>query len=165
MDAHRRSFRATKPRCAAILAAIALPMMAGASHRSANFTVEADHPEVARRVAERAEVCRSAIARAWIGEDLPPWPVPCPIKVNLTKGEAGGLTSFAFAGGRVSDQEMTVEGRLDRILASAIPHEVTHTIFAAYFGGPMPRWADEDSLQVSATNMSLPPSRVIALVA
>ena len=38
---------------------------------------------------------------------------------------------------------MSVEGRLDRILASALPHEVTHTIFAAYFGGPMPRWADE----------------------
>jgi hypothetical protein len=44
---------------------------------------------------------------------------------------------------------MTVEGRLDRILASALPHEVTHTIFASYFGGPMPRWADEGASLLS----------------
>ena len=44
---------------------------------------------------------------------------------------------------------MTVEGRLDRILASALPHEITHTIFAAYFGGPMPRWADEGASLLS----------------
>ena len=59
------------------------------------------------------------------------------------------MTSFGFAKGRVSDQTMTVEGRLDRILASAIPHEVTHTVFAVYFGGPMPRWADEGASLLS----------------
>ncbi len=69
--------------------------------------------------------------------------------MKLTRGEAGGLTSFGFAGGRVSDQEISVEGRLDRILASALPHEVTHTVFAAYFGGPMPRWADEGASLLS----------------
>ena len=26
---------------------------------------------------------------------------------------------------------------------SVLPHEVTHTIFATHFGGPLPRWADE----------------------
>jgi hypothetical protein len=30
-----------------------------------------------------------------------------------------------------------------------LPHEVTHTIFAAYFGGPMPRWADEGASLLS----------------
>ena len=44
---------------------------------------------------------------------------------------------------------MVVEGRLDRILASALPHEITHTVFAAYFGGPMPRWADEGASLLS----------------
>ena len=78
-----------------------------------------------------------------------PWTSPCPIRVKLTAGEAGGETSFSFAGNRVSDQEMSVEGRLDRILASALPHEVTHTIFAAYYGGPMPRWADEGASLLS----------------
>lgn len=155
MDARRRPDCATGPGrtliriVPALIAAGLLPMLAGASHRSTNFAVEADTPEVARRVAERAEVCRSAVARAWLGEDLPPWAVPCPIRVKLTRGEAGGLTSFGFTGGRVSDQEMTVEGRLDRILASSLPHEVTHTVFAAYFGGPMPRWADEGASLLS----------------
>ena len=97
----------------------------------------------------RAEACRTSIAQAWLGHDLPAWSTPCPIRVKLTAGEAGGLTSFGFNQGRVTDQSMTVEGRLDRILASALPHEVTHTIFASYFGGPMPRWADEGASLLS----------------
>src|SRR5690606_19393831 len=97
----------------------------------------------ARQVAEHAERYRAEFARQWLGRTLPNWGQPCPIKVKLTGGEAGGLTSFSFHRGRVSDQTMTVEGRLDRVLNSALPHEVTHTIFASYFGGPMPRWADE----------------------
>ena len=91
----------------------------------------------------------SSIAKAWLGRELPAWPTPCPIRVKLTAGEAGGLTSFGFNNGRVTDQSMVVEGRIDRILASALPHEVTHTIFAAYFGGPMPRWADEGASLLS----------------
>lgn len=149
MEAHRRPACATVRRATAILAVALAPMLAGASHRSANFAVEAPTPEIARQVAERAEVCRVAVARAWLGQDLPPWPVPCPVRVKITRGEAGGITNFGFAGGRVTDQEISVEGRLDRILASGLPHEVTHTVFAAYFGGPMPRWADEGASLLS----------------
>jgi hypothetical protein len=133
-------------------AAIALtlvPLLCGASHRTTNFVVEASTPEVARRVAEHAEACRSAIAKQWLGQELAAWSAPCPVRVKLTQGEAGGVTSFGFNRGKVSDQDMMVEGRLDRILASALPHEVTHTIFAAYFGGPMPRWADEGASLLS----------------
>jgi hypothetical protein len=130
-------------------AAAAVAGLAGASHRTTNFVVEASTAEAARAVAEQAEVCRREIARQWLGRELPAWPTPCPVKVKLTRGEAGGLTSFGFAQGRVSDQTMTVEGRLDRILASALPHEVTHTVFAAFFGGPMPRWADEGASLLS----------------
>jgi hypothetical protein len=126
-----------------------VPLLAGASFRSSNFVVEASTAEVAQHVAEQAEACRKSIARQWLGRDLPPWRKPCPIRVRLTRGEAGGLTSFGFAHGGVADQSMVVEGRLDRILASALPHEVTHTIFAAYFGGPMPRWADEGASLLS----------------
>ena len=74
--------------------------------------------------------------------------------MKITRGEAGGITNFGFAGGRVTDQTISVEGRLDRILASSLPHEVTHTIFAAYFGGPMPRWADEGASLLSARTPS-----------
>jgi len=126
-----------------------LPLTLGASHRTANFVVEAASADVARTVAEHAETCRATIARQWLGRELPPWSAPCPIRVKLTAGEAGGVTSFGFSRGQVSDQDMMVEGRLDRILASALPHEITHTIFAAYFGGPMPRWADEGASLLS----------------
>ena len=150
MDAHHGDRRARRAaRLAPLGLVILFPFLGGASHRSANFVVEAKTPEVARRVAEHAELCRSTIAQAWLGHELPNWRTPCPIRVRLTAGEAGGLTSFGFHQGRVSDQSMTVEGRLDRILASALPHEVTHTVFAAYFGGPMPRWADEGASLLS----------------
>jgi hypothetical protein len=133
----------------ALLAICMVPFLTGASYRSTNFTVDAPSREAAQRVAEQAEACRNSIARAWLGHELAPWSTPCPIRVRLTAGEAGGLTSFGFNQGRVTDQSMTVEGRLERILASAIPHEVTHTIFASYFGGPMPRWADEGASLLS----------------
>jgi hypothetical protein len=132
-----------------VVAVSAIPFLSGASFRSANFTVDAPSRDAAQSVAERAEACRTSIARAWLGHELPTWHTPCPIRVRLTAGEAGGLTSFGFNQGRVTDQTMTVEGRLDRILASAIPHEVTHTIFASYFGCPMPRWADEGASLLS----------------
>ena len=136
-------------RVPAWIALALLPALTGASHRTTNFVVEATTPEVARQVAEHAEACRVSIAKAWLGRELPAWSTPCPVKVKLTRGEAGGLTSFGFSRGKVSDQSMSVEGRLDRILASSLPHEVTHTIFAAYFGGPMPRWADEGASLLS----------------
>jgi hypothetical protein len=124
-------------------------ILAGASARTTNFVVEAPTKDAAQQVAEHAETCRKAIALAWLGKDLPAWSRPCPIKVKITAGEAGGITTFGFTGGRVTDQSMSVEGRIDRILASALPHEVTHTVFAAYFGGPMPRWADEGASLLS----------------
>ncbi len=148
MEAHRNG-RAHARRLAATIALTLAPMLAGASHRTPNFVVEAPSPDAARQVAEHAEACRVSIARAWLGRELPNWSAPCPIRVKITRGEAGGLTSFGFNRGRVSDQTMTVEGRLDRILASSLPHEVTHTVFAAYFGGPMPRWADEGASLLS----------------
>jgi hypothetical protein len=147
MDARRDRPAPGRLAVAALVAII--PLLCGASYRTANFVVEAPTAEAARKVGDHAETCRKTIALAWLGRELPTWPRPCPIRVKLTSGEAGGLTSFGFAGGKVSDQEMTVEGRLDRILASALPHEVTHTIFAAYFGGPMPRWADEGASLLS----------------
>ncbi|MGZ3430656.1 MAG: hypothetical protein ACXWN0_02570, partial [Isosphaeraceae bacterium] len=126
-----------------------VPLLCGASFRTGNFVVEAPTQSIARTVAEHAETERVNIARAWLGRELPAWTTPCPIRVKVTSGEAGGLTSFGFNNGRVTDQSMMVEGRLDRILASALPHEITHTVFAAYFGGPMPRWADEGAALLS----------------
>jgi hypothetical protein len=56
---------------------------------------------------------------------------------------AGGATSFVFDRGQVFGWQMTIQGPLDRLLDSVLPHEVTHTIFASHFRQPLPRWADE----------------------
>src|SRR5690242_1424723 len=90
-----------------------VPVLGGASYRTANFVVEAPTAEAAKAVGEHAESCRATIARQWLGRELAPWKVPCPIRVKLTPGEAGGVTSFGFNHGHVSDQDMMVEGRLD----------------------------------------------------
>src|SRR5262245_25554616 len=74
---------------------------------------------------------------------MPPWPQPCPLKATVTMGGSGGATSFAFDNGQVLGQRMHIEGTLDRLLASVLPHEVTHTVFAHHFRQPVPRWADE----------------------
>ena len=133
-----------------MLALVAIvPGLAGASYKSPNFAVEAPSAGAARRVADHAEACRKSVAIAWLGHELPNWTSRCPVRVILTGGEAGGETGFTFGGGHVQSQSIRVEGRLDRVLASALPHEVTHTIFAAYFGGPMPRWADEGAALLS----------------
>jgi hypothetical protein len=44
---------------------------------------------------------------------------------------------------------MTVQGSLERILDSVIPHEVSHTIFACHFRRPLPRWADEGAATIA----------------
>lgn len=120
-----------------------------ASARSTNFVVHGPDAAVVRQVAEKAERLRLLVAQAWLGKPLPNWSKPCPIQLKITGGEAGGVTSFSFDRGRVTDQDMTLEGSPERILNSALPHEITHTIFAWHFGSPMPRWADEGACMLS----------------
>ena len=56
---------------------------------------------------------------------------------------AGGETKFQFVGGEVLNWNMYVQGSMERILDSVLPHEINHTIFACHFRKPLPRWADE----------------------
>jgi hypothetical protein len=115
----------------------------GASYRTTNFVVEAATPEIARRVGDYAEFYRKEKALQWLGHEMAPWGRPCPLQVTVTMNGAGGATSFAYDQGQVLDQEMHIEGPLERLLNSVLPHEVTHTVFAYYFRRPVPRWADE----------------------
>ncbi|MBY0587996.1 hypothetical protein K2X85_12520 [bacterium] len=126
-----------------------------ASHRTRNFVVKAVRADVARQVAEYAEHYRRSKASEWLGQEIPDWADPCHVEVVLKLGDAGGATSFAFDNGRVVGQDMTVEGPLERILNSVLPHEVTHTIFAAKFGRPLPRWADEGGAVLSEDAIEL----------
>jgi len=115
-----------------------------ADHRTANFIVEAPTGQLARRIGEAAEQYRHDLAVEWLGEPLPRWSRPCPIKAQVAPHlGAGGATSFVFDAGEVFGWTMTIQGSEERILDSVLPHEVTHTIFASHFRRPLPRWADE----------------------
>lgn len=131
-------------RLRAILACCALTFFMGASARTTNFIVQAPTPDFAEQVASEAERFRKELAIHWLGEELPAWPQPCPIMVQVGENlGAGGATSFSFDRGEVFGWRMSIQGSAERILDSVLPHEVNHTIFATYFRQPLPRWADE----------------------
>ena len=113
-----------------------------ANFRTQNFIVDAPTPGLAKAVGDAAEKYRSDLSEYWTGQALPAWPRPCPIRVvagpNLA---AQGVTTYNPA--PVRDFQMEVIGTPERILDSVLPHEVTHTVLATYFGRPLPRWADE----------------------
>ena len=124
----------------------------GASYRTqqGNFVVEAPTPAIAEQVGQYAEYYRREKALQWLGQEMPPWPQPCPLRVTVTPNEnGGGFTSFEFDRGRILRQNMQIEGSLNRLLASVLPHEVTHTVFAYHFRQPVPRWADEGGAVLS----------------
>jgi len=114
-----------------------------ANYRTANFVVTASSDEVARQVANCAEHWRRELAIQWFDKTLPNWYRPCPITVKVGTMGASGQTTFTFEDGEVHGWKMHVQGSLERILDSVVPHEVNHTIFASHFRRPLPRWADE----------------------
>ncbi len=114
-----------------------------ATHQTVNFAVTAKSAEVAEQVGKAAEVYRQQLAIFWLGKPLPNWSRPCKISVKEGALGAGGQTTFQFVRGEVLNWRMEVQGSLERILDSVLPHEINHTIFACHFRRPLPRWADE----------------------
>lgn len=115
----------------------------GDTYQTVNFTVTAASQDVAREVGEAAEMYRRQLAIFWLGKPLPNWSRPCKLTVKVGPFGAGGQTTFQFVRGEVLNWRMQVQGSLERILDSVLPHEVNHTIFACHFRRPLPRWADE----------------------
>src|SRR5258708_27612556 len=124
----------------------------GASYPTPNFIVEAASAQVAEHIGKWAEFYRKQKAIDWLGQEMPRWPERCQLRVTVTRKNAGGATSFSFTGGDVW-QTMHIEGPLDRLTASVLPHEITHTVFAHYFRRPVPRWADEGGSVLSEDDL------------
>jgi len=121
----------------------------GAAYRTQNFVVQAPTPQIAEQVGQWAEHYRKEKALVWLGQEMPPWPEPCSLLVQVTMEGPSGATTFNFGAQGVAGQQMEIRGPLDRLLASVLPHEVTHTVFAYYFQRPVPRWADEGGAVLS----------------
>jgi hypothetical protein len=102
----------------------------------------------AENVANWAEKYRREKAIDWLGEEMPTWPTRCPLTVTFQQQDQGGATSFGWFNGQVY-QTMQMGGPADRVINCILPHEVTHTVFAYYFGAPLPRWADEGGATLS----------------
>lgn len=125
----------------------------GASYRTTNFVVHAPTPQIAQQVGQWAEHYRKEKAKLWIGQEMPSWPQPCPLIVQVSMEGPSGATSFNFGPSGVMSQKMEIQGPLDRLIASVLPHEVTHTVFAYYFKTPVPRWADEGGSVLSEDDL------------
>ena len=117
----------------------------GARFATANFEVlNAPTPPLAKLLCETAERYRRELAVLWIGYEMPDWSARCPVRVQVgeTLG-AGGATTFVFENGEVYGWEMDIQGSMQRIVDSVLPHEVTHMVLASHFRRPIPRWLDE----------------------
>jgi hypothetical protein len=137
-----------KKRVTLWLALVALCSM-GAEYRTPNFIVSAANPQVCQQVGQWAEHYRKEKAIQWLGREMPNWPQPCPLRVTVSMDGPSGATEFTFGSGGVSSQRMQIQGPLDRLIYSVLPHEITHTIFAYHFKCPVPRWADEGGSVIS----------------
>jgi hypothetical protein len=148
VDRNSTENRSMEARFARTLVLVICPALLGAGYRTDNFVVEAPTPEIAKQVGQAAEHYRRELAIDWLGYELPTWSAPCPIRVRVGQIGAGGETKFSFypnlkGSAEVANWDMRIQGSLERILDSVLPHEVSHTIFACHFRRPLPRWADE----------------------
>jgi hypothetical protein len=117
---------------------------ANVQFRTQNFIVTAPDQQTAQQFGQMAERYRREKALEWLGEEMPPWPRPCPLNVKPTMSGAGGATSFNYDfHGNYEILSMNIEGEYTKMLHSVLPHEITHTVFAFHFRYPVPRWADE----------------------
>ena len=139
----------TSPVWKLLLLFLAPALMGAGCDRTNNFVVTARQSrncEAGR--SGRGRHYRKELAIEWLGHELPPWAAACPIKVKVGQLGAGGATTFSFfpnlkGSAEVGNWDMNIQGSLERILDSVLPHEVSHTIFACHFRRPLPRWADE----------------------
>jgi hypothetical protein len=138
----------------ALLLVAVLVVSMGAKRATPNFIIETADPNACEQLAKAAERYREELAVAWLGVKMPDWSSPCPMHVQVgPQLGAGGATTFVFDRGEVYGWRMNIQGSLERLLDSVLPHEITHMIYASHFRRPLPRWADEGgATSVEATS-------------
>jgi len=142
---------ATRPSILFLLPGALLSL--GAGWRTQNFVVDAPTQAIAQQAGQYAENYRREKAIQWLGREMPNWNEPCPLKISVTMNGSGGATSFVFDRGAILSQDMHIEGTLERLMNSVLPHEITHTVFAYYYRQPVPRWADEGGSVLSEDDL------------
>src|SRR5687768_13871410 len=65
-----------------------------ATFRTRNFIAMSRTPALAQAVGQAAEGYRHDLAEHWLGQPLPPWPSPCPIRVIAGDLPAQGVTQY-----------------------------------------------------------------------
>jgi len=129
------------------------PLMEPASRVPPAAPGAAPDPQVAQLIGQWAEHYRKEKALLWLGREMPNWPQPCPLHVVVNMQAPGGATTFQFGQGQVLGMKMEIQGPLERLVRSVLPHEVTHTVFAHHFRHPVPRWADEGGSVLSEDDL------------
>lgn len=129
---------------ALVVVALGSGLSLAAQCRSPNFLVNTSDAQLAQQISQAAEKYRHDLAVAWLGKPMPNWSAPCVMNVRVGPNlGAGGATTFIFDRGEVFGWRMNIQGSVERIFDSVLPHEITHMIFASHFREPLPRWADE----------------------
>src|SRR5438874_11876854 len=70
------------------------PALRAAQVRTQNFDVTAPDQQTAQQFGQMAEQYRKQKAMEWLGQEMPPWPPPCPLGVKVTMGPARGADKF-----------------------------------------------------------------------
>jgi hypothetical protein len=122
---------------------------------TANFRIfHNESRELVDQVAQSAEKSRMEAERKWFGGGVEIWKPPCEIVLWANADDYSKQTRFPrnYPGhskiesraGRVLSRRIELHCDERNMLASVLPHEVTHVVLAGKFGEkPLPRWADE----------------------
>src|SRR3954451_10090856 len=78
------------------LCLVLAPALRAADYRTQNFLVTAPDQQTAQQFGQMAEQYRKQKAMEWLGQEMPPWPKPCPLHVKPTMSGAGGATTFNY---------------------------------------------------------------------